>query len=115
MFITVTKSDNLITHEDGSFELKDPSIIGRLVKLHTLTATQINQKTGTLETGAIVKGEVYWEHDRSLAGCLCDVHELSWINFQGDEIDQEFSENDQNDDEDNEFYGEPDETSQFDN
>ncbi len=113
MFITVTTVENFIEYEDGTFECKDPAIIGRLKKIHNVQVHQIDPETKALVTGIKVLGEVYWEHDRRIAGVLTEVDNLVWLNFESQEAEQESDEEESQDEPDNEFDDDSEELDNF--
>ena len=94
--ILVTTSDNIEFFEDGTYELHDGNKVGHLVQLHTITATQLNPETNQLQTGIMIKAEVYWEHNRILSteNILIPVDNLVWIKFDDDEDEGEDIESD---------------------
>ena len=100
--ILVTTKENVTFNDDNTFELQEPTLVGHLVQLHTMAAHQVNPETGALESGIMVKGEVYWEHDRNLstATLLIPVDDLVWLKFADDDL--EVDETEEEEEEDNE-------------
>lgn len=90
--VLVTYKDNLIVHDDGTFDLTDSSLVGHLIKTHPLTAQSFNPETQMMTTGVVFKSEVYWEHARSPSPSFEDPEALAWINFNGEENDEEENE-----------------------
>ena len=75
--VTVTKKDNL----DELGRMIDEDIIGIIVRTHALTVNQIDQATGQLITGVVMRAEVYWENQRTPAFMLEDPADLFWMSF----------------------------------
>ena len=92
--VLVTYKDNLTIFADGSYELKDASLIGHCTKTHALTAQSFDPETQQLQTGVTFRSEVYWEHARSPSPSFEDPQNMAWINF----TDEQENEDDENED-----------------
>lgn len=88
MDILVTRPTNVTLNEDGTFELKNEKIIGHLRKTHAISAQVADPESGHIQIGVIMKGEVYWENQRSPAFTMESPEDIVWLTMEQDEIEE---------------------------